>query len=64
MQVQGDHDSSEPLEFGNIEVGLKMSSYTISNLEPSKTYKETISTTMARRMLNLLFCILLPMQNC
>jgi len=39
LQVQGDHDSSEPLEFGNIEVGLKMSSYTISNLEPSKTYK-------------------------
>ena len=51
MQVQGDHDSSEPLEFGNIEVGLKMSSYTISNLEPSKTYKET--TSIAKNVSNL-----------
>ena len=29
---------SAPMEFGNIEVGLKMSSYTISDLDPSTTY--------------------------
>lgn len=32
------NSSSDPLEYSNIEVGLKMSSYTVSGLKPSTAY--------------------------
>jgi len=38
LQVDSALPGSAPMEFGNIEVGLKMSSYTISDLDPSTTY--------------------------
>jgi hypothetical protein len=38
--------ASAPLEYSNIEVGLKMASYTISGLRPSTTY--TISLVMKK----------------
>jgi len=42
LRVESSLDDTPPMEFGNIEVGLKMSSYTISSLKPSQNYKITL----------------------